>query len=71
MKGEGIYEIVIREMTKTAVCERNDHSPEEQEMQAQIVELSRKMQEKMKDLPEDVRKSIMEYMVRHSKKSIK
>ena len=61
MKWEGIYEIVIREMTKTVVCERNDHSPEAQEMQAQIVELSRKMQEKMKDLPEDVRKSIMEY----------
>ncbi len=32
MKWEGIYEIVIREMTKTVVCERNDHSPEAQEM---------------------------------------
>ncbi|GFI43786.1 hypothetical protein IMSAGC018_01462 [Lachnospiraceae bacterium] len=51
MDREDIYEMVIREMTETAVRERNEQSPEEQELQ-----------EKIKDLPEDVKKAITDYM---------
>ncbi len=51
MDREEIYEMVIREMTETAVRERNEKSPEEQELQ-----------EKIKDLPEDVKKAITDYV---------
>ena len=32
MEREEIYEMVIREMMETAVRERNEHSPEDQEL---------------------------------------
>jgi len=51
MDREEIYEMVIREMTETAVRERNEHSPEDQELQ-----------EKIRNLPEDVKKSITDYV---------
>ena len=62
MDREGIYEMVIREMTETAVHERNEQSPEEQELQEKVARLSKEMQEKIKDLPEDVKKSITDYV---------
>ncbi len=60
--GEEIYEMVIREMTETAVRERNEQSPEEKELQDRVARLSKEMQEKIKDLPEDVKKSITDYV---------
>ena len=36
MDREEIYEMVIREMTETAVRERNEHSPEDQELQEKL-----------------------------------
>ena len=60
--GEEIYEMVIREMTETAVRERNEQSPEEQELQDRVARLSKEMQEKIKDLPEDVKKAITDYV---------
>ena len=62
MDREEIYEMVIREMTETAVRERNEQSPEEQELQDRVARLSKEMQEKIKDLPEDVKKSITDYV---------
>jgi hypothetical protein len=62
MDREEIYEMVIREMTETAVRERNEHSPEDQELQDRVARLSKEMQEKIKDLPEDVKKAIMDYV---------
>lgn len=62
MDREEIYEMVIREMTETAVRERNEQSPEEQELQDKVTRLSKEMQEKIKDLPEDVRKAITDYV---------
>lgn len=59
---EEIYEMVIREMTETAVRERNEQSPEEQELQGKVARLSKEMQEKIKDLPEDVKKAITDYV---------
>ena len=57
MDREELYEMVIREMTETAVRERN-----EQELQDKVARLSEKIQEKIKDLPEDVKKSITDYV---------
>ncbi len=62
MDREEIYEMVIREMTETAVRERNEQSPEEQELQDKVARLSKEMQEKIKDLPEDVKKAITDYV---------
>ena len=62
MDREEIYEMVIREMTETAVRERNEQSPEEQELQEKVARLSKEMQEKIKDLPEDVKKAITDYV---------
>ena len=62
MNREEIYEMVIREMTETAVRERNEQSPEEQELQDKVARLSKEMQEKIKDLPEDVKKAITDYV---------
>jgi len=62
MDRKEIYEMVIREMTETAVRERNEHSPEEQELQDKVARLSKEMQEKTKDLPEDVKKAITDYV---------
>ena len=59
MDREEIYEMVIREMTETAVRERNEQSPEEQD---KVARLSKEMQEKIKDLPEDVKKAITDYV---------
>ena len=39
MDREEIYEMVIREMTETAVRERNEQSPEEQELQDKVARL--------------------------------
>lgn len=62
MDREEIYEMVIREMTETAVRERNEQSPEKQELQDKVARLSKEMQEKIKDLPEDVKKAITDYV---------
>ncbi len=62
MDREEIYEMVIREMTEAAVRERNEQSPEEQELQDKVARLSKEMQEKIKDLPEDVKKAITDYV---------
>jgi len=62
MDREEIYEMVIREMTETAVRERNEHSPEDQELKNKVARLSKEMQEKIRDLPEDVRRSITDYV---------
>ena len=62
MDRKEIYEMVIREMTETAVRERNEHLPEEQELQDRVARLSKEMQEKIKDLPEDVKKAITDYV---------
>lgn len=62
MDREEIYEMVIREMTETAVRERNEQSSEEQELQDKVARLSKEMQEKIKDLPEDVKKAITDYV---------
>ena len=62
MDREEIYEMVIREMTETAVRERNEHSLEDQELQEKVARLSKEMQEKTKDLPEDVKKAITDYV---------
>ena len=62
MDREELYEMVIREMTETTVRERNEKSPEEQELQDKVARLSKEMQEKIKDLPEDVKKAIMDYV---------
>ena len=59
MDREEIYEMVIREMTETAVRKRNEQSPEEQD---KVARLSKEMQEKIKDLPEDVKKAITDYV---------
>ena len=62
MDREEIYEMVIREMTETAVRERNEQSPEKQELQDKVARLSKEMQEKIKDLPEDVKNAITDYV---------
>ncbi len=62
MDREEIYEMVIREMTEAAVRERNEHSPEDQALQDQVAKLREQMREKTKDLPEDVKKAITEYV---------
>lgn len=62
MDREENYEMVIREMTETAVRERNEHSPEDQKLQEKVARLSKEMQEKTKDLPEDVKKAITDYV---------
>jgi hypothetical protein len=36
MDREEIYVMVIREMTETAARERNEHSPEDQELQDKV-----------------------------------
>ena len=59
----GFYiEKEVLEMTETAVQERNEQSPEEQELQDRVARLSKEMQEKIKDLPEDVKKAITDYV---------
>ena len=62
MDREEIYEMVIREMTETAVHEHNEHSLENQELQEKVAKLSKEMQEKIKDLLEDVKKAITDYV---------
>lgn len=61
MDREEIYEMVFQEMMETAVRERNEHSPEDQGLQDKVARLSKEMQEKIKDLPEDVKKAITDY----------
>ena len=41
MDREEIYGMVIREMTETAVRERNGQSPEEKEVQEKVARLSK------------------------------
>ena len=62
MDRKEIYEMVIREMTEAAVRERNKHSQEDKDLQNEVSKLSIQVQEKIKDLSEDVKKSVIDYM---------
>lgn len=62
MNKEEIYEMVVREITEVAVRERNEHSSEAQDMRNKVCRLSKQMQEKIKDLPKDVKTTITEYI---------
>ena len=46
MDREDIYEMMIREMRETAVRERNEHSPEYQELLDKVARLNKEMQER-------------------------
>ena len=52
MDREEIYEMVIREMTETAVRERNEHSLEDQELQEKVARLSKEMKKAITDYVE-------------------
>jgi hypothetical protein len=46
MDREDIYEMMIWEMRETAVRERNEHSPEYQELQDKVARLNKELQER-------------------------
>lgn len=62
MEKDEIYDMVIREMTELAIQKRDEENPEESKLKEHIQELSMKVQKELDKLPEDVKKTVMEYI---------
>lgn len=62
MERDEIYEMVIREMTELAIQKRDEENGEENELKEHVRELSIQLKKKLDGLPEDVKKTVTEYV---------